>query len=501
MSNEIANDPQKAVSPVSTHPEKFPYTDFDKKRLQNYAYYEQLFLGEHYEAFKMRISDSEYNKAYSKLRYVMVNFAGMISKIVADMLFGEPVKPSVESPELQAWLEDFWRDNNLDIILYESALTNSYEGDALFKLRVNKRYPNDTKPSVIWDTPAAGLYFPHVDQFNVTGEPLKRELAWLFEYEKNTYLRREIHDPGMITNEVYLMKGEKLEQKVSLASVGLSGISDAQATGIDRHMIIHVPNWKAGARWAGISDYFDLDSLFFAINNRMTKLDNVLDKHTDPILMVPPGVLDEDGKVRKQDGRVIEIGEGEEGKPEYVVWDASLENAFKEVEKLVEFIYMVGEVSPDVLGLGKGQSDSGRALKFKLMRTLAKVNRKKRYYDRAIKEALYVAQLLAKKWGAIAGGKPLPGEPEMPELVWQDGLPVDEVEQMDTETKAIDAGVTSQKESMMRIYGYDEKTAEDKLKEINKEKTANLPAMGLGKPNPFSKNEPPTGNPGAPAAK
>lgn len=477
------------VKPSGDSPKSFPYSDDDKARLSNYGYFEQLFLGNHYDAFKMRISSEEYNKAYSQLRYVMINFAGMISKIVADMLFGEKVSISMDDPDQQSWVEDFWKENNLDLTFYESALTNSYAGDGVFKLRIGQRHKNGD-PTVILDTPSPSLYFPHYDIFNVSGEPPKKELAWVFEYNSNKYLRREIHEIGKITNEVWLLKGDKLERQVPFSEVGLDNLTNQQATGIDRHMIVHVPNWKAGARWAGISDYHDLDSLFFAINNRMTKIDNVLDKHTDPILMVPPGVIGEDGKVKK-DNRVIEMGEGEDGKPEYIVWDASLENAFKEIEKLVEFIYMVGEVSPDVLGLGKGQSDSGRALKFKLMRTIAKVNRKKRYYDRAIKEAIYVAQLLSQKWNGKVNGQVFPGKPTMPDLIWQDGLPVDEIEQMDLETKAVDADLSSIKDAMMRIYGYDEETAEKKLKEIREEGKANLPEMGLGKTNPFAK---PTGD-------
>lgn len=488
MANEKASDEKKTVLPLVNVPKQFPYTKEDEDRLQNYHYYEQLFLGEHYEAFKVRVSSNDFNKAYSKIRYVMVNFAGMISKIVADMLFGEPLAAKFENKDQQSWIEDFWHENNLDILLYESALTNSFMGDCLFKLRVGQRYEKDKKSSVIWDTPSSALYFPHIDRFNVTGEPKERELAWTYELNGKTYLRREIQSAGKIVNEAYLMKGNEIKNKVSLTEAGLAGIKDVEETKIDRNLLIHIPNWKAGTRWNGISDYFDLDTLFFAVNNRMSKIDNILDKHSDPILMVPPGVLDENGKVKKQDGRVIEIGEGDDGKPEYVVWDASLENAFKEIEKLVDFVYMVGEVSPDVLGLGKGQSDSGRALKFKLMRTLAKVNRKKRYYDRAIKEALYVAQLLAKEYDCYAGGKPFPGEPVIPDLEWQDGLPADEMEQIDIETKAIDAGITSPKDSMMRVYNMDEEAAEKKIKEIDEKKKADLPAMNLGGANPFDKN-------------
>ena len=479
-------DPIELSKSKFSKPDRFPYTDDDTNRLADYNYFYQLFEGAHFEAFKQKIKNEHFNKAYAKLKYIYVNFAGMISRIVADMLFGEPVKPKVENPELQAWLEDLWKENFLDILLYESALDNSARGDELFKIRVDKRTQSED-PTVLVETAPASIYFPHIDGFNISKEPDVKELAWVVMVDKDQYLRREIHERGMIYNEVYKMKGSKVEGRAALSVLGIPGLIDQQATNIDRHLLVHIPNWKTRSRHFGYSDYNDLDALFYAINNRITKVDNVLDKHTDPILMVPPGVIDEKGKVKK-DARVIEMGEGEDGKPEYIVWDASLENAFKEIEKLVEFIYMIGEVSPDVLGLGKGQSDSGRALKFKLMRTIAKVNRKKLYYDRAIKEALYVSQLLAKQWNAKVGGKNFSWEPEMPELVWQDGLPVDESELIENESKAIDAGITSQKAAVMKVHGIDEDNAEQMIKEIDKEKEVQMPeTFSKNNTNPFFK--------------
>ena len=90
-------------------------------RLSLYNYYELLFLGQHYDAFNLRIASGEYSKAYSKLRYVMANFAGLVSKVVADMLFSEQV--TIKAPDGdQEFIEGLWHDNDLDIQCYESAL-------------------------------------------------------------------------------------------------------------------------------------------------------------------------------------------------------------------------------------------------------------------------------------------------------------------------------------------------------------------------------------------
>ncbi len=491
-------DQPGVVEPSTAAPQILFPDSQGSRRLSMYNYYELLFLGQHYDAFNMQISSGEYNRAYSKLRYVMVNFAGLISKIVADMLFSEQLTVTAQNQSQQDQIEKIWQENSMDIQCYESALSNSYEGDALFKVRVGKRHPNDQENTVIIEDVTPKIYFPVINPFNTRDKPLKDVLAWVFQQGNKRYLRKEIHEPGWIYNEVYEMDGNVVKGQVGLEVLGIPDILPAEETGIDDSLIIHIPNWKVGNRTFGLSDYFDLDSLFFGINNRMTKIDNILDKHSDPILMVPEGILDENGRVKKGNRlSVIEIKEGEDKKPEYIVWDASLENAFKEIEKMVEFIYMVGEVSPDVLGLGTGVSDSGRALKFKLMRTIAKVARKKLYYYRGIREALYVAQKLAVVQGVKIDGKSLTGEIERPDLRFADGLPIDDSEQIDTEQKAIDAGITSTKDSMIRVYHVDEATADKKLAEIKAEGAVPMPVSGIGGPSPDPKPmiDPKTGKP------
>lgn len=490
---------------VSTNPQpKIIFPDSESVlRLSNYQYFEQLFDGDQYEAFRLRVNSDEYNKAYSKLRYVMVNFAGMISKIAADFLFSEKVTLKMSDEGDQKFVQALWDENNLDSQVYESALSNSYNGDAVFKVRVGKRHPNSKESTIIIEEITPRIYFPVNDPFNVRAEPLKKELAWVFKKGNDRYLRKEIHEPGIIRNEVFTMKSNsEVDAAADLSVLGIPGLTPTQDTLIEESLVVHIPNWKKGSKWNGISDYNDLDSLFYAVNNRMTKVDNILDKHSDPILMVPPGVLDENGKVKKKALGVIEIGEGESGKPEYIVWDASLENAFKEIEKLVEFLYMIGEVSPDVLGLGEGVSDSGRALKFKLMRTIAKVARKKLYYYIGLRQVLYVAQLMAKAHNIKVGGLTLTKPAVKPDIKFADGLPIDDKELIETETMAIDSGITSKRDSMMRVYNIDEKTADERMKEIEAEKPKiELPVSGVGN-NPFNKNGgKPAQNPKAPMTK
>ena len=464
---------------VPTQP--FPPTQKDQERLTDYSYYEKLFFGNHYEAFKLRINDPNYNQTYAKLRHVIVNFAGLLSRVSADYLFSEKITVTFPDGD-QKFGEALIRKNKLHTQLYESALSNSYLGDALFKLRTGKRHKNFEENTVIIEDISPRVYFPKIDPFNIRAMPEQEDLAWLFNIKKESYVRKEIHEPGKIFNKVFLFEDGVMKNEVSLTIAGVPNLLPELNTLVDdKSLVVHIPNWKVGSRWNGISDYNDLDSIFFAINNRLTKVDNVLDKHTDPILMVPAGILDKEGRPIKKDNRIIEMGDGEDGVPQYIVWDASLENAFKEIDKLIESFMMVAEISPDVFGMGKGSVESGRALKFKLLRTIAKVSRKKLYYDPAIKEILYIAQVLAKKHDLSVDGLKITKDPVMPEIVWEDGLPTDETELLDNETKAIDMGIQTRVKALMKVANVNEETAKKLVKEAKEEGKSELIGLGFNK--------------------
>ena len=82
---------------------------------------------------------------------------------------------------------------------------------------------------------------------------------------------------------------------------------------------------------------------------------------------------------------------------------------------------------------------------------------------------------MAKKWDIEVGGKKLQGEPVYPEIIWKDGLPVDEREAIENETMRIDSGLTSRKDSLVRLDGLDDEMAERKAKEIDDENKIDLP--------------------------
>lgn len=252
---------------------KFP-DDNSFTRLRQYGTYEKLLEGNHYSAYMTEVGD-KFSEKYNFLRYMTCNFAGLLSKVIADVLFGEKVviESKTKNKEEQAFIDELIHSNRLDTQLYESALMNSARGDAVLRVRV------DDGKIIIEDINPA-MYFPKSNG-NFRVEPDEKILAWKEDYmgedeKMHTYLIQEKYTKGEIQTTVYLMKekdGTEVSRKVAIDTFNkLSGqsIVETVKTGIDDIPIIHIPNYRTANTYWGASDYQDLQALFFSMNNRMT---------------------------------------------------------------------------------------------------------------------------------------------------------------------------------------------------------------------------------------
>lgn len=457
----------------------------DEARLQRYNTYFQLYDGEHYDAFSI-IGEKGFTQQYSRLRYIVANFPQLMTDVIADMLFGEKITIEVDDTN-QDFIDNLMEENELLTQLHESATANSYNGDSVFKIRIGKRDDEvaDSKPTIIIEEISPSIYFPVLDQTSGRYKPKQQVVAWTFEQDNKTYLHKEIHTTGKIQHEIweYDPKQKKLISQMAATDFGFQ---DTEDTKVDKPLVFHIPNTRAG-NFFGRSDYKGMISLFFALNNRITKIDNVLDKHGDPILAVPPGVFDEEGNVRVGSLKMYEVDSDNPGfnKPEYIVWDANLEAAFKQIDKLVEFLFMFSQIAPASMGLDKeGQAESGRALKFKLLSTIRKSNQKRSYYDQAIKDMIETAQNLAIAHKISVGGETIT-KAFRPTIGWGDGVINDETEMIDNAIKRVDAALSSRADEIAKLDDITPEEARKKVEEIDKENSpalsANNPLLALSK--------------------
>ncbi len=446
--------------------DKFPFED-SHRRLTAYDYYNKLLESEHFDAFALR-GDKNFTTAYAKLRYIVCNFAGLVSKVAADFLFGREAK--ITSENNQEWVEKLVFENKLRTQNYESAISNSAMGDAIYRVRAKDG-------EIVIEDVSPDIYFPHVYSEKVKSTPKVEEISWVQKYGDSEYLLREIHTKGYIYMKAYELDKGELDREITIDEYNKlfsTNYSEQEETKIDHNLIVHIPNYRTKRQYFGTSDYLDIDKLIFALNNRMTKIDNILDKHSDPILAVPEGVLDENGRIKKESLGMFEMDE-EGQKPEYIIWNASLESAEKEIDTLMKMMLLFSETNPDVFGLNEGNSaESGRALRMRLIRTIAKTSRKQLYYRQGLQEVILIAQELARANGYTIGGLRLKGEPEPVEVSFGDGIMIDERDIAETEALKLENGTTSKKRAIMRQEDVSESEADTIIEEINNEKESNI---------------------------
>ena len=452
-----------------------------KQRLQNYKRSRLLFKGKHHDVFP-RIQRWLERQEDQELIYIVANFAGLLSKVSADMLFGEVpgfyCKDAAEDSPEQKALTDLAADNKLATLNYEMALSSSWRGETIYKARFGKFSDWAEKDHAIIEAASPGIFWPILDGDNVHGL-MGGVFGWVKEANDNKiYLRIERQLPGRIENELYLLDGQSIGEQVKLSRLPeYANLEEYQDTGYPGLLFEVVPNWRLDDEFWGINDYYDLEGIFDELNNRVSRISRVLDKHESPKLILPPGIMKEDRNnpgrwyVDKEDLEAIEVdpeGENVGDLPKYLTWDAQLDAGFKQVDKLLELAFLLSETSADAFGLGRdgGRAESGRALKFRLIRLLAKINRKKLYFDEGLRNIMYAAQYL----GHVHGNGP---EPQEVRIDWKDGLPADskeaaEVEAIRTGSKA----TASVRSAVRRLDGMVGHELEDELAEIQEDQGA-----------------------------
>ncbi len=446
----------------------------NKARLENYKRSRLLFKGKHQDVYE-RIQKWLERQEDKELIYIVCNFAGLLSKVSADMLFGEQPRfvAGEEKSKEQEALDTIVKNNSLHVLNYEMALSASWRGEAIYKVRFGKFADWAETEHAVIETVSPEIFYPILDEDNVRG--LKGGIfGWVKQGPGDKkYLRIERQLPGLIESELYELDGRSIGQRVKLNTFPeYADLEDVQETRYPGLLFEVVPNWRLDDEFYGISDYYDLEGIFDELNNRVSRISRVLDKHESPKLILPPGIMKWDENYRrwhieKEDLEAIEVNPAEEqvgDLPRYLTWDAQLEAAFKQIDKLLEFAFMVSETSPDAFGLGKsGQAESGRALKFRLLRLLAKINRKKLYFDEALRNTLYAAQYLNNVWGRGP-------EPQDVRIEWQDGLPADELEQAQVEqTRTGNKATSSVRSAVRRLDNLDGEQLEEELEEIAKD--------------------------------
>ncbi len=474
------------------------------ERIAKYHRMKAYFDGKHssiYDRMKALLYDSPQLPQLDML-YIAVNLPYILSLKPADLLVGD--RPSYDSgmPDdsvEQKALNQYVEENDLNTLIYESATGGAYRGDSFLKVRFGKRedaselekykLKSTARSEAIIEHAAADMVFPEVVEGNVKKFKAMNvcQIIWVDEGKKEIpYLHVEKHLPGYIINERYKMDEipevgistqygypvtlYRIVSKVTTEDENEDGI-DVTPTGAKHPLVFHVPYSSVDDHWQGKGFVETVEHALQALEDRLTQLDYVLLKHTDP-LMYGPDLSGLDGTVQ-MGGKYIPLGK-EDVKPGAITWDSQMEGAFKEIGFLVSYIFQMSETPQWLFGTtisdggnagGTGTSHSdGTAIKARFMPILSKVKRIRSGYDKAVRDALWSCFLLDKKYGSYTG------KDIYPKIHWKDGIPKNEKEE--AEIMAIRTGekpTLDQKTAIKRMDELDDMQADETLKRIGED--------------------------------
>jgi hypothetical protein len=352
------------------------------RRLKRYQDNENLFRCDYKKVYSKWFERVTKNGREEDTAYIIANFAKILSLLCADLQYGEQGENfniKCNDDKAQEGLQAILDNNHLNTILYEeSGCASSYRGDAVYKVCVeNGQVKIYSQPACNW--------FPLTEQSNIK-RIWKHILAWEEIYGTVTYLRKDTHEKGKITHEIFELSEGKILRKVTFEQLGIKNsdgtpIQEVEDTGINEFLIINHANWSVDNEIYGVDDYEDIDTLISEMCATLSRNALVLMKHTDPNMCGDPMYLsynEDTGSYDAPVGGTFFPYSKEGGEPKYLTWDGKLEAAEKQLDRLIEMLFNVSETSPACFGLDKAATtESGAALKKRLLRTLAKANRKK----------------------------------------------------------------------------------------------------------------------------
>lgn len=402
----------------------------EAKRISRYKENAKLFSNEQfgdtlgpyhntlYGACLTRISECVPGFSQNCVFPVVLNYQRAVSLKTADLVCGEaPIITGKDTADTDE-ITNIREITDFNSKLYSTVLDLSRYGDAIWRVFKNE----DTKKGdfTLWNP---GEWFPILRDDGTLREK-QHVICWRVNIGTETSpvweLRVQIHDKGFYEERTYSMDNAG-------GTIGaLKGKANRVSTGLKSNAVIHLRNIQTSDTVYGYDDYMPIDSLLSEILTRIGQISKILDIHASPAMSGPASMLEMDPKTGKRylkTGKFFAVNPGEEP-PEYLTWDGQLTAAFKELEVLLQQLYMLSELGEALLGtMGNGgQAISGTAMRFKLANPLIKARRV------ANGMTLKVKQLIA----AISelGFKTLTDD--VISVEWEDGLPDDPREMAET---------------------------------------------------------------------
>jgi len=427
---------------------KFPPEE-ENDRFEMYEKNRLLYENEHDSVFwgsrTTILQGSSYQREFN------LNLFKIASRVFADLLFGE--EPKIKLPENHPatdFLSSFVLQTHFQEKMYSVAIDVHRYGTGIAKVYMeNGNVYVEAIPPTGW-----------IPVFN-DGRPKQVAEHILFS-EVNGVLTTEEHLPGAVRVQHFSVRNGIIEELLD---------SEEKATGVNDFLVVDFQNSLVSDRYIGYDEYRDIETIVDGLETRFIQRAKILDSHSNPAMQGPDYLIKRDPITGKA---YVDVGggkyfprSGDDPEVKYITWDGKLEAVQKEIDDLERMFYIISGVSPALLGIIKpGLAESGSALKRLLIHTLAKVNSYKKIFDVKMKQVISIASELAVANG-VEGAKKI----DITDVVidWQDGIPNDYTQQVQDESLAVSAGLTSKRSAMKRLYGLDGKALDAEEKQIHQE--------------------------------
>lgn len=424
-------------------------------RIKRYQEHERLFLTEHDEVWKARFVKlaDQYKKKNSSVKTIL-NYHQLLSKKTADFVCGE--SPTIETEGETDKLIELLNDLNFFSMLYENIIDVSRYGNGLIKF-VGKEI-TEANPQ---------HWIPIVDPSN-----LKRILQDVIVYPTDTdadgkpsALYAEIHSSGKI---------EIRKHKFNADSSTIGGLISApvtKSTGLEISAVQRLTNLTHSGSVFGLDDYNIVNSIIAELMWRLHCADTILDKHSEPSMSGPKSALEWDERTKQYFvplGNYFQRESKDDPDFGYVVWDGNLESNWKEIEILLDQLYILSEMGQAFADAGGDASDSsGTALKLRMVSPRIKAQRLVSLNSPTVKRVIYN---LAKLNNIKINKNTL-------KLYWSDGLPVDEKEQLEMLSSATGGKAVMSQYSAIKKRGLSDDDTKKEQNQIHDEEAAMTPTV------------------------
>lgn len=423
-----------------------PYQE--RERLEEYKKNEQLFHTKVPQPWLNHFNEIAQRLGRTRAEISTIfGYQQLISKKTADFTCGEP--PTLETEQdtdamlkLMERLEFFPK-------LYEAFIDISRFGNAVVKFKGK-------------DVTAVSpmFWFPVCDPGDLK-KITHHVISYPIDPDENGHMRKlytEIHTPGMIVTRINAFNQQ-----------GIGGLIEekAEQTGLEDFAVQVLTNVTCSSDLFGVSDYSEINNLIERLIWRFSCIDNVLDKHSAPTMSGPSDALEHDEKFGTSFlnlGKYFARDTNDSPDLHYITWDGNLDSSFKEAEMLFNQLYILSEMGQAFADAG-GADSSGTALKLRLVSPRVKAARLVKLNNARVKRMICT---LCQLNGINVNYDGLT-------LHWNDGLPVDETEQINNLTIATGGKAIMSRYSALKQRGLTDSQVEAEIDQIQAEDAAMQP--------------------------